>query len=194
MTENKENERRKSVFESVPSYLAGFAAVATASVAVLTYLHNRDVAPGEKQETKPTTETEVSHDHVTAVPGVEIAPTRPTQAASASAANTAGAAQKARSLDSALHPVQCGAYIGSWNLSTGEVMSVFENQRVEVKTDGGPPRFGRWYCSGRNEELFYLALDRADTVVFDASGDGKTIYQRADQRNATPLSATRAGP
>jgi hypothetical protein len=195
MAENKENDRRKSVFESLPSYLAGFAAVATATVAVLTYLHTREAAPGAEQETKATTETEINHNHVTAVPGVEIAPARASSGSNGSAAGTAGrgATQAAPSLNSALHPTQCGAYIGRWKLSSGEVMSALENKRVEVKGDGAP-RFGRWYCSGSAEELFYLTLDGAQTVIFEASGDGETIYQRADQRNPTPLSATHLGP
>ena len=197
--EKKDSGRGKSVFESVPSYLAGFAAVATASVAVLTYLHNRAVAPTKEQETTSSTEPEIKGAHVTAVPAVEVAPTRPangsTQAGPAASASGRGANQAAPSLNSALHPTQCGGYLGTWTLSTGEVMSLFENQRVEVKGGANqPPRFGRWYCSGRNEELFYLTLDREQTVTFDASGDGKTIYQRADRRTATPLSATRTSP
>jgi len=64
MTEEKEKDHRgKSVFESLPSYLARFAAVATATVGVLTYLRHRDV------ETTPITETEITRDHVGAVPG-----------------------------------------------------------------------------------------------------------------------------
>jgi hypothetical protein len=30
-----------------------------------------------------------------------------------------------------------------------------------------------------------------NSLIFDASGDGKTLYQRTDQRTAMPLSATR---
>ena len=56
--EERERNRRKSFFDSLPSYLAGFAAVATATVAVLTYLHNRDVAPKDRQETTSGTEPE----------------------------------------------------------------------------------------------------------------------------------------
>jgi hypothetical protein len=181
MTEEKKGSRGKSVFESVPSYLAGFAAVATATVAVLTYLRHRDV------EMNPITETEISREHVGAVPSVEVTPHKGTP--------TSGAAAKAApaSLESALHPARCAGYVGAWKLSSGELMSLLDNERVEIKADGGAPRFGRWNCSGRNEEILYVMPDRANsTLTFDASGDGNTIYQRADQRTTTPLSATRA--
>ena len=185
MTEEKEQSTgRKSVFESLPSYLAGFAAVATATVAVLTYLHNRDV------ETTPITEPEVSREHVGAVPSVEVSRTRATQAGNAS---TKGATQAKPTLDSALHPARCAAYVGTWKLSSGETMSLLENERVEIKAgSAGQPRFGRWSCSGRDDETFSLSLDREPTVVFTASGDGNALYQRGDQHNATPLSAARA--
>jgi hypothetical protein len=181
MTEEKEKDTgRKSIFESVPSYLAGFAAVATATVAVLTYLRHQDL------ETKPITETEISHGDVRAVPSVEVTPARSTST------KGAAAVQASPTLDSALHPTHCPAYLGTWKLSTGELMSLFENDRVEVKAGAAAaPRFGRWTCSGRNDEIFYLTLDRAGTLVFDASGDGAQLYQRADQHGATPLSATR---
>lgn len=177
--EDKESNRRRSVFESLPSYLAGCAAVATATVGVLTYLRHRDV------ETTPITETEINHDHVGAVPSLEVRP--------AKAGNAKGAAsQNASSLESALHPARCAGYVGGWKLSSGEQLSLLDNERVEIKADGGTPRFGRWNCSGRNEEILYVTLDRSNgTLTFDASGDGKSLYQRADQRTPTPLSATR---
>jgi hypothetical protein len=178
--EDKETNRRRSVFESLPSYLAGCAAVATATVGVLTYLRHRDV------ETTPITETEINHDHVGAVPSLEVRP--------AKAGNAKGAAsQTAPSLESALHPTRCAGYVGGWKLSSGEQLSLLDNERVEIKTEGAAPRFGRWNCSGRNEEILYVTLDRSNsTLTFDASGDGKSLYQRADQRTPTPLSATRA--
>jgi len=185
MTEEKEKDHRgKSVFESLPSYLARFAAVATATVGVLTYLRHRDV------ETTPITETEITRNHVGAVPGLEV---RPKQTGNAKATPVSGAATKAApSLESALHPARCGAYVGGWKLSSGEQLSLLDNERVEVKTEGAAPRFGRWNCSGRNEEILYVTLDRANsTLTFDASGDGNTLYQRADERTPAPLSATR---
>ena len=190
MEENKDHNRRKSVFESLPSYLAGFAAVATAAVAVLSYLHNRDV------ETTARTEPEVSRQHVGAVPSLEVAPARSTSGnAPTKATPVSSTAQTKPTLDSALHPTRCPAYIGTWKLSTGELMSVFDNERVEVRASAGSaPRFGRWACNGRSDEVFYLTLDRGQQLVFDASGDGTQIYQRTDQRTATPLSATRTAP
>jgi hypothetical protein len=188
--EDKEKPGRKSLFESLPSYLAGLAAVATATVAVLTYLHNRNVAV----ET-PSTEPEVSHEHVTAVPSVEIAPSR-TGPSGVVANGSAGRnpTQAAPTLESAVRPTRCASYIGTWKLSSGESLSLLANERAEV-SGGTAPRFGRWACSGRDEEIFYLMLDRERSVTFDASGDGKTLYQRTDQPSATPLSATRtSGP
>jgi hypothetical protein len=178
MTEEEKGSRGKSVFESLPSYLAGFAAVATATVGVLTYLRHRDV------ETTPITETEITRDHVGAVPSLEVRPVK--------AGNAQGAATKtAPGLESALHPVRCAGYVGGWKLSSGEQLWLLDNERVEVKSEGAAPRFGRWNCSGRNEEILNVTLDRSNsTLTFDASGDGKTIYQRADQRTPTPLSAT----
>jgi hypothetical protein len=178
--EKGKGSRGKPVFESLPSYLAGFAAVATATVGVLTYLRHRDV------ETTPTTETEITRDHVGAVPSLEVRP-RQTGAAPVSSAAT----KAAPSLESALHPARCAAYIGGWKLSSGELLSLLDNERVEIKAEGAAPRFGRFNCSGRNEEILYVTLDRANTLTFDASGDGNTLYQRPDQHTGTPLSATR---
>jgi hypothetical protein len=178
MTE-KENSGRKSIFDSIPSYLAGFAAVATATVAVLTYLHHQDV------ETSATTEPEVKGAHVSAVPSVEVKAKRPGQTGKS-------AAQATPTLGSALHPVPCAAYVGTWQLSSGEFLTFLENERVEARESAGAvPTFGRYSCSGRNDEFLYLNMDGANNnIVFTASGDGK-LYQRADQNNATPLIATR---
>ena len=192
---SEEKSGRKSIFESLPSYLAGFAAVATATVAVLTYLHHQDV------ETSPTTEPEVIRGHVTAVPSMEVSP-KPSGAKNAQAnggSQAAAGAQptQARSLNSALHPVRCPAYLGTWALSTGEQMSVFDNERVEVRTGtGGAPQFGTWSCNGRNEEVFILNLNREGTLYFDASGDGTELFQRPNERSKdAPLSAKRvSGP
>jgi hypothetical protein len=201
MAEQQDKDTRKSFFDSLPSYLAGLAAVATATVAVLTYLHNRNVAGTKEQETTPITEPEVSRDHVGAVPSVEIAPTRPTPAGTAPASSKPAAGTPAKSatqaaptLQSALHPVRCASYVGTWRLSSGELLSLFDNERAEARAGAtAAPRFGRWACSGRNEEMLYLTMDREPTLAFTASGDGK-LYQRiTDQRTTTtPLTATRA--
>jgi hypothetical protein len=185
MTE-QENSRRKSFLDSLPSYLAGFAAVATASVAVLTYLSHRDV------ETNPTIEPEINHENVGAVPSVEVK-ARPTLSAPATSTRGKNASQAAPTLGSALHPVRCAAYVGTWQLSSGELLTFLDDERAEARASAGAaPRFGRYNCSGRNEELLYLMMQgENNTLVFTASGDGK-LYQRADQRTTTPLSATRA--
>jgi hypothetical protein len=182
MTE-QEHSRRKSFFESLPSYLAGFAAVATATVAVLTYLHHQD----QDVEANPTTEPEIKGGHVSAVPSVEVK----AKGASATGASNS-AARAAPTLGSALHPVRCAAYVGTWQLSSGELLTFLEDERVETRANAGAaPGFGRYNCSGRNEELVYLTMEGANsTLVFTLSGDGK-LYQRADQRTTTPLTATR---
>ena len=167
MTKKEKDNRRKSFFDSLPSYLAGFAAVATATVAVLTYLHNRDVASKDRQETTSGTEPEVDRGHVGAIPSFEVAPARATSAGNVSATaapgtNTAGngATRVSPTLESALRPTRCSSYVGTWKLSSGDLMSLLNNDRVEFRGTAGAPRFGRWSCSGRNEEIFYLSLDR----------------------------------
>jgi hypothetical protein len=190
MAEQQDKDTRKSFFDSLPSYLAGLAAVATATVAVLTYLHNRDVARTKEQETIPITEPEVNPEHVGAVPSVEITPTRPTPAGSKSAP------QATPTLGSALHPARCASYVGTWQLSSGELLTFLADERVEARASAdAAPRFGRYNCSGRNEEILYLMMDREGTLTFTESGDGK-LYQRiTDQRTTTtPLTATRAPP
>ena len=183
MAEQKDKGTGKSFFDSLPSYLAGFAAVATATVAVLTYLNHHDA------ETTPITEPEVNLEHVGAVPSVEVR-ARPTQPGGASAT---GASQAKPTLGSALHPARCASYVGTWQLSSGELLTFNDDERVEVRASAdAAPRFGRYNCSGRNEEILYLMIDREGTLTFTESGDGK-LYQRTDQRSTTaPLTATRA--
>jgi hypothetical protein len=187
MAEQQDKDTRKSFFNSLPSYLAGFAAVATATVAVLTYLNHKDV------ETTPITEPEVSHESVGAVPSVEVR-ARPAQTAPAPGTPGKTAPQAKPTLGSALHPARCASYVGTWQLSSGELLTFNDDERVEVRASAdAAPRFGRYNCSGRNEEILYLLMDREGTLTFTESGDGK-LYQRiTDQRSTTaPLTATRA--
>ena len=105
--QNNKTKTRVSL-SSTPfrSYLAGFAAVATATVAVLTFTLTK------RRGNDPITEPEVSHGNVGAVPSVEVR-ARPTQAG-APAAGTPGktAPQAKPTLGSALHPARCAAYVG----------------------------------------------------------------------------------
>jgi hypothetical protein len=213
------NTPRKSFVETIPSYLAGLAAVATATIAVLTFIHNRQVAPGEAQETAPATEPEVDRQHVGAVPSMEIAVTKrpksappersapdkplatvepretqssPQPAPTPSAVAKPSAPQATPTLAAALRPSPCAAYVGAWRLSSGELVKFFDNERLELTAAGAAvPRFGRWNCSGRNGELLYMTIERERTIVFTASGDGTSLYQRADRNTVSPLAATR---
>ena len=102
------------------------------------------------------------------------------------------APQAQPTLGSALHPARCASYVGTWQLSSGELLTFLDDERVEARTSASAaPSFGRYNCSGRNEEILYVMIDREGTLTFTLSGDGK-LYQRTDQRTTTtPLTATR---
>ncbi len=108
---------------------------------VLTYLRHKDV------DITATTETEITRDHVGAVPSLEV---RPKQTGTRPVSGTGTKAGP--SLECALHPARCAAYVGGWKLSSGELMSLLDNERVEIKADGTAPRFERFNCSGATKK------------------------------------------
>jgi hypothetical protein len=73
--------------------------------------------------------------------------------------------------------------------------SALARGRAGCASSGAADAWAGQCAAGQKASPRYVAVFRhlipPSTLTFDASGDGKTLYQRADQRTPTPLSATR---
>ncbi len=182
---------RKSWRETIPGYLAGLAAVATATVSVLTFLYHRSGEPESAPQNGSVIERDINRPPVEAHRSGGVSTQARSVAAETPAANLT-ARTAAPSLIAASRPNRCAPYFGAWHLSTGELMTFSDDERVEIAASAeGVPRFGRWWCSGRDAEMLYVTPDRERTIVFTLAPDAKRLYQRSTKHGITPLEAVR---
>lgn len=147
---------RKSFLEIAPSYLGGVAAIATAAIAVFTFVDRRaadpDAVPADRRQGAATD----------SAPGVPPATQRQSEAGPATPALSDG----------------CRRIVGSWQWYTGDIPGVLtfgaDRQVGASAARGSPPvLLGSWTCDGASG-AYTIRWQNQVIEQVTLGGDGRT--------------------